>query len=90
MCGLLSGCAATADLRDHQKVETQALRDYHKAERKVVLADEAINEAQKVSNGALVAAHAVKALAVVEREAAFRNLNKELNGKKEGEPDAQD
>lgn len=87
---MLSGCSVTADLHDHQKVETKAMKDYHKAERKVVLADEAIKAADKISSGAKVAAHANKALAVVERQRAYSALVNAIEGKKSEVFDAQE
>ncbi|MGL5484077.1 MAG: hypothetical protein ACRDC7_19500 [Aeromonas veronii] len=77
--GLLSGCSATADLRDHQEVEAQAMRDYHASERKVARADEAIKVAADIGSGVKVAAYAKKALAEAERQAAYSKLTKILS-----------
>ncbi|QIZ02631.1 hypothetical protein AhyVDH1_026 [Aeromonas phage AhyVDH1] len=71
----LSGCAVPAEMRAEQKVETQALRAYHKAERQEYRA----SEAAKITKGVNTLAQANKAVAALNTQKAKADLVQALN-----------
>ncbi|MGL4508255.1 MAG: hypothetical protein ACRCUF_21245 [Aeromonas sobria] len=71
----LSACALPVELKENQRDERQALREFHQAERQAFRAE----EVRKAATGAAVAATAAKVLADAQAEAKLKALEIEMS-----------